>query len=73
MTKINVQNIPTDNSLLEKLQDSLTPGFIVDFDPNEAMEAGVFLEDAISHDDAYESSSDTDLYDLNLSHGANHG
>lgn len=74
MTKINVQdNIFASNALLKKLRESLTPGFIVDCDPNEAIEAGAFLEDAISHDDAYESSSDRDASDFDPLSEANHG
>lgn len=44
--------------LSEKLTDAMTPGFVVDFDPDEAERAGAFTEDALSEADALESSVD---------------
>ena len=45
-------------ALLEKLTDSLIPGLQVEFDPEEAEQAGAFVEDALSEADALESSID---------------
>jgi len=45
-------------ALLEKLTDSLIPGLQVEFDPEEAEQAGAFVEDALSEKDAMESSID---------------
>ena len=42
----------------EKLADAQTPGFQAEFDPDEAELAGAFVEDALSEQDAAESSSD---------------
>ncbi len=42
----------------EKSRDAMTPGFAACFDPDEAAEAGAFVEDAISETDAIESSID---------------
>ena len=42
----------------EKLSDMDTPGFEVEFDPEEAEFAGAFLEDALSEEDAKESAID---------------
>ena len=42
----------------EKLDDALTPGYQVEFDPEEAEEAGAFIEDALSEEDATESTVD---------------
>ncbi|MEO8626817.1 MAG: hypothetical protein ABI612_01770 [Betaproteobacteria bacterium] len=44
-----------------KLNDTFTPGFVVEFDPEEAEQAGAFVEDALSEQDAAES--DLDLVD----------
>ena len=44
--------------IFEKLDDSLIPGFQVEFDPDEAEQAGAFLEDALSEQDALESGMD---------------
>ena len=48
-------------TLTEKLTDALTPGVVVEFDPEEAEKAGAFVEDALSQQDAAES--DIDLVD----------
>lgn len=45
-------------TLSEKLLDALTPGLQVEFDPDEAMKAGAFIEDAITEEDAIESCFD---------------
>jgi len=42
----------------EKLIDAMTPGFMVEFDPDEAEFAGAFVEDALSEEDALESAYD---------------
>lgn len=42
----------------EKLADVMVPGFEAEFAPNEADQAGSFREDALSVDDAADSSSD---------------
>lgn len=36
----------------EKLIEAMTPGRIVEFDPEEAEYAGAFIEDALSEEDA---------------------
>jgi hypothetical protein len=46
------------DTLGAKLTDVLTPGFVVEFDPVEAEQAGAFLEDALSERDAAESDVD---------------
>jgi hypothetical protein len=48
-------------ALREKLLDALTPGYQAEFDPDEAEQAGAFVEDALSEQDATES--DIDLVD----------
>ena len=45
-------------ALREKLADAMTPGFQVEFDPEEAEKAGAFPEDALSEQDAAESGDD---------------
>jgi hypothetical protein len=47
--------------LREKLLDAMTPGYQAEFDPDEAEQAGAFVEDALSEQDATES--DVDLVD----------
>lgn len=49
-------------ALHEKLIDAQTPGYEVEFDPDEAERAGAFVEDALSEDDA--TDSNVDLVDL---------
>lgn len=46
------------NALNEKLNDVMVPGFEADFAPGEAEEAGCFREDALSAQDATDSSID---------------
>lgn len=45
-------------ALREKLEDMETPGYLVEFDPEEADLVGAFLEDAMSEEDARESAID---------------
>ena len=45
-------------ALREKLADAMTPGYQVEFDPDEAERAGAFVEDALSEADAAESGID---------------
>ena len=45
-------------TLAEKLTDALTPGVVVEFDPEEAETVGAFVEDALSEQDAAESGID---------------
>lgn len=42
----------------EKLADAEIPGFQAEFDPIEAERLGAFIEDALSEQDALDSSSD---------------
>ena len=49
------------DALREKLLDAMTPGYQAEFDPDEAEQAGAFVEDALSEQDAAES--DIDLLD----------
>lgn len=44
--------------LTEKLADLSIPGFVAEFDPDEAERAGAFEEDALSEEDARESVID---------------
>lgn len=53
-------------ALLEKLADASTPGYQVEFDPEEAERAGAFIEDALSEQAAMESS--VDLLDTEAAH-----
>lgn len=57
--------------LREKLIDALTPGYQVEFDPDEAEQAGAFVEDALSEQDAFDS--DIDLVDATVQTAANDG
>ena len=45
-------------ALREKIADALTPGFQVELDPDEAESVGAFVEDALSEQDAQESTED---------------
>jgi hypothetical protein len=45
-------------TLEAKLNDVLTPGFVVEFDAEEAAQVGAFSEDALSEQDARESDID---------------
>ena len=46
------------DAVREKMKDALTPGFQVEFAPDEAELAGAFVEDALSEQDAAESGDD---------------
>lgn len=52
-------NDSIDAVIREKLIDASTPGFQAEFDPDEAEQAGAFIEDALSEEDAM--ASDIDL------------
>lgn len=45
-------------ALEEKMKDALTPGVEIECSPEEAQKAGAFIEDALTEDDAAESSID---------------
>jgi hypothetical protein len=45
-------------ALRDKLTDLLIPGYSVEFDPDEAEQAGAFQEDALSEQDAADSCFD---------------
>lgn len=47
-----------DAALKDKLTDAMTPGFEVEFDPEEAERVGAFKEDALSEADALDSCID---------------
>lgn len=46
------------DTLIEKLADAMTPGFVAECDPDEAERAGAFAEDALSEGDALASTID---------------
>lgn len=45
-------------ALRDKLIDTQLPGYQVEFDPEEAEQAGAFIEDALTEEDAIESAVD---------------
>ncbi len=47
-----------DVVLREKLVDMTTPGYQVEFDPEEAERVGAFVEDALSEEDAADGNAD---------------
>ena len=49
----------TEDVIKAKLLDAMTPGFQAEFDPDEAEQAGAFIENALSEEDAM--ASDVDL------------
>ena len=55
---VNTEASP-ESVIREKLIDAMTPGFQAEFDPDEADQAGAFIEDALSEEDAM--ASDVDL------------
>lgn len=57
--------------LREKLADAMTPGYQVEFDPDEAERVGAFVEDALSEQDA--AASDIDLVDAAVLTGRTEG
>lgn len=53
---INEQDRKSNDELLnDKLIDADVPGFEVTFDPSEAEKLGIFIEGALSEDDAKDS------------------
>ena len=58
LLRIDFEDAPTDTVLRDKLTDILIPGYSVEFDPDEAEQAGAFQEDALSEQDASESCLD---------------
>jgi hypothetical protein len=54
------------DALREKLTDIATPGYQVEFDPDEADQAGAFQEDALSEGDALGSTDDLAALDAAL-------
>jgi hypothetical protein len=58
LNRVDSETDATD-ALHEKLGDAeTTPGFVVEFDPDEAEKVGAFVEDALSEAEALESSAD---------------
>jgi len=55
--KISAQE-PNDDVLHEKLADAMIPGALIEFDPLEAEQVGAFTEDALSEQDAMDSTID---------------
>lgn len=65
LSEIALQGVPAIDdtaagtaALREKLTDALTPGYQVEFDPEEAVLAGAFHEDALNEVDAAGSTDD---------------
>jgi hypothetical protein len=58
------QHRPAD-IVSEKLSDAQTPGFVAEFDPDEAERAGAFNEDALSEADAIDA-----MFELPIGHPA---
>ena len=62
LTPITFDSTSDANAALqEKLIDATTPGFRTEFDPDEALQAGAFVEDALSEQDAADSDSDSEI------------
>jgi hypothetical protein len=55
---ISAAAAPGPDTVHDKLNDALTPGYRAEFDPAEADRAGAFSEDAISKEDALASTED---------------
>ncbi|MFI5224912.1 MAG: hypothetical protein ACHQX3_11840 [Nitrospirales bacterium] len=55
---VSIRDEDDVGTLAAKLTDALTPGFVVEFDPTEAVLAGAFVEDALSEHEAAESQID---------------
>lgn len=53
-----VTDLTADEVLNQKLRDAMIPGFVVEFDPDEAERAGAFVEDALTADEALEGALD---------------
>jgi hypothetical protein len=60
-------------TLREKLTDAQTPGYQAEFDPEEAVRAGAFFEDALSEADAAGSSDDLSAALAQLDQGGRYG
>lgn len=56
----NRQN-PTPPILSRNLDDALTPGVVVEVDPQEAEALGAFEETALSEADAWEANADLSI------------
>jgi len=54
----NAEQLAAVDAVRDKFQDVLTPGYAVPFDPEEAEQAGAFVEDALSERDAADSVGD---------------
>lgn len=54
----SLETTGADHVLREKLTDAMTPGLLVEFDPDEAERAGAFVEDALTEQEAADSSID---------------
>ena len=57
------QRQPALDTVAEKLRDAATPGYQVEFDPDEADRVGAFVEDALTEEDAAESMTDLTVSD----------
>lgn len=57
-TDIAVPEMTDGEVLRQKLIDAMTPGHVVEFDPWEAEQAGAFVEDALTEEEAAESTID---------------
>lgn len=44
--------------LEQKLIDVMTPGAVIEFDPDEAEQAGAFVETALTEQEAFDSAMD---------------
>lgn len=54
----NAEQLAAVDAVHDKFQDVLTPGYAVAFDPEEAEQAGAFVEEALSEHDAAASVDD---------------
>ena len=54
MSENIIKSLSDNELLLSKLRDAQTPGSEVEFDPEEAEQAGFFIETAMSEEDAIE-------------------
>lgn len=62
MNNTNEKDLEELKDVVEKkLNDAQTPGAVVEMDPDEADFAGAFKEDAMSFEDAFESSTDGEV------------
>jgi len=57
-TDVEIDNPDITEIIQEKLLDAEIPGFQAEFDPLEADRLGAFTEDALSEQDALESTID---------------